>query len=115
MHDTEPNSEPEGAGEASDRTPLRRRENRPVEFDRRRRDGDSSESFDIGAALELHLDQCKTRRSMIKLLEEWLAESRNRDPGSQNPEYAAAVERAIDVMRNAPDIETAIVTLQRRY
>ena len=114
MHDSEPDIQPQGdAGDDSERTPLRRRENRAVEFDRRR--GGGSESFDIGAALELHLDQCKTRRSMIKLLEEWLAESRNRDPDTQNPEYAAAVERAIEVMKNAPDIETAVIMLQRRY
>lgn len=112
MHDTGPGSPPENAGDGSDGTPLRRRENRPVAFDRRR---SAPATFDIGAALELHLDQCKTRRSMINLLEQWLAEARNRDQASQNPEYAAALERALEVMGKAPDVETAIVMLQRRY
>jgi hypothetical protein len=112
MDDTEPDAQPEGAGEAAEGAPLRRRENRPVAVERR---SSNRQGFDIGAALELHLDQCKTRRSMIKLLEEWLAESRTRDPGDQDPEYIAAVERAIEVMKNAPDIETAVIMLQQRY
>jgi hypothetical protein len=111
MHDTGPNSEPADAGDASDRTPLRRRENRPVAVERRR---STEEGFDIGAALELHLDQCKTRRSMINLLEQWLTEARDRDPATQDADYIGAVEHAIEVMKKAPDIETAIVWLQRR-
>jgi hypothetical protein len=112
MSDTEPYSGPERRGsERSDDIQLRRRENRPVEVERRR---SNPEGFDIAAALELHLDQCKTRRAMIALLEQWLEEARSREQESQDPEYISAVERAIAVMKGAPDVETAIVTLQRR-
>jgi hypothetical protein len=112
MNDTEPNAQPEGAGDAAEGTPLRRRENRPVEVDRRR---SNRSGFDIGAALELHLDQYKTRRSMVNLLQQWLTEARGRDQDGQDAEYIAAVERAIDVMGKAPDLETAIIMLQQRY
>ena len=101
-----PEDQPDTAG-----LQLRRRQNRPVEFERRRR---TAEGFDIAAALELYLDQCKTRRAMNELLEGWLAEARNRDSASQDPSYIRAVERAIDVMRHAPDVQTAIITLQAR-
>ena len=112
MAETEPNGGPdENADVPGDRTPLRRRENRPVEFERRRRPS----NFDIGALLEMHLDQCKTRRAMIHLLEVWLTEATGRDEASQDADYTEAVQRAIEVMRAAPDVETAIVMLQRRY
>jgi hypothetical protein len=112
MAETEQNAAPdENAGDSSDETPLRRRENRPVEFERRR---NRANTFDIGALLEMHLDQCKTRRSMIHLLEEWLAESTGREQANQDPEYTEAVQRAIDVMKGAPDVETGIVMLQQR-
>jgi hypothetical protein len=112
MAETQPNGAPdENADVPGDHTPLRRRENRPVEFDRRRRPG----NFDIGALLEMHLDQCKTRRAMIHLLEEWLTEATNRDQASQDADYTEAVQRAIDVMKGAADVETAIMMLQRRY
>jgi hypothetical protein len=113
MAENEPNGgSDESADAPADRTPLRRRENRPVEFDRRR---DRPRNFDIGALLEMHIDQCKTRRAMIHLLEEWIAEATNREPASQDPEYTEAVRRAIEVMKGAPDVETAIVMLQQRY
>ena len=112
MAETQPNGAPdENADVPGDHTPLRRRENRPVEFERRRRPG----NFDIGALLEMHLDQCKTRRAMIHLLEEWLTEATSRDQASQDADYTEAVQRAIDVMKGASDVETAIMMLQRRY
>lgn len=111
MTETEPKSEPERPIEGSPDIPLRRRQQRPVEFERRRSSG---VTFDIAAALELYLDQCRTRRAMIHLLEEWLAEARNRGPETQDSSYVHAVERAIDVMNRAPDVQTAIVRLQRR-
>lgn len=112
MAETEPNGgSDESTDVPGDHTPLRRRENRPVEFERRRRPS----NFDIGALLEMHLDQCKTRRAMIHLLEEWLAEATSRDEASQDADYTEAVQRAIEVMRAAPDVETGIVMLQRRH
>ena len=111
MHDTDPNIQPDGgAGDATQRPLLRRRENRAVEVDRRR----PSPGFDIAGLLEMHLDQCKTRRAMIGLLDQWLSEARDRGEDSQDPDYISAVERAIEVMKKAPDVETAIVWLQRR-
>ena len=113
MHDTDPNSAPEPREEdASRETPLRRRENRPVEVERRR---NGPRGFDIGAMLEMHLDQCKTRRAMINMLDQWLSESRSRPPENQDAAYMEAIQRAIDVMKGAPDVETAIVMLQQRY
>lgn len=90
---------------------LRRRQEQPVDVERRkpREDG-----FDISGALELYLDECKTRGAMTKLLERWLAEARDGDASAQDPEYIRAVERAIDVMRHAPDVQTGIAMLQRR-
>ena len=90
--------------------PLRRRRNDPVAVERRRSTG----GFDIAAALELYLDNCKTRRAMLELLEQWLAEGRQRDQDSENVQYLAAVERAIETMKRAPDVQTAIIMLQRR-
>jgi hypothetical protein len=92
-------------------TLLRRRENRPVEVERRR---NRSSGVDIGALLEMHLDQCKTRRAMIGLLEQWLTEVRSRPQEGQDPDYIDAIQRAIEVMKGSPDVETAIVRLQQR-
>jgi hypothetical protein len=112
MHDTEPNTQSNGGADQPSQAPqLRRRENRPVEFERRRNRGSG---FDIAAVLEMHLDQCKTRRSMIALLEQWLSEAQGREQENQAPDYIGAVERAIEVMKKAPDVETAIVWLQQR-
>ena len=110
---SETNSEPEHKDAESMPTgalPLRRRRNEPVAVDRRRGSG----GFDIAAALELYLDHCKTRRAMLELLEQWLAEGRQREQDSENLQYIAAVERAIETMKRAPDVQTAIVMLQRR-
>ena len=111
MHDTEPSSEPNGgAGEPSQRPLLRRRENRAVTVERRR----PAPGFDIAGILEMHLDQCKTRRAMIGLLDQWLSEARAREHENQDPDYIDAVERAIEVMKKAPDVETAVIWLQKR-
>jgi hypothetical protein len=90
--------------------PLRRRRNEPVAVERRRNTG----GFDIAAALELYLDHCKTRRAMLELLEQWLAEGRQREQEGENLQYIAAVERAIETLKRAPDVQTAILMLQRR-
>lgn len=90
---------------------LRRRQQQKVEVERRREAGGASE---IAAALEMHLDQCRTRGAMLKLLGGWLAETRDAPPQSQDAEYARAVERAIAVMKQAPDAESGIAMLQRR-
>jgi hypothetical protein len=68
--------------------------------------------FDIASALELHLDQCTTRRSMLGLLEKWLIESKNPE-GERDEGYCQAVEAAIDVMKSAPDVLSGIAILQR--
>jgi hypothetical protein len=89
---------------------LRRRQEAEVEEERRQR---NPNGFDIAAALELHLDEHKTRRAMMRLLEQWLADARS-EPGATDVAYVSAVERAIDAMKNSPDVETAIAVLQRR-
>lgn len=90
---------------------LRRREVQPVEVERRRPVEGTAE---VAAALEMHLDQCKTRRAMLTLLETWLGEARNAPADAQDPDYARALERSIEVIRAAPDMETGIMMLQRR-
>jgi hypothetical protein len=99
------------AGDRSQGTPLRRRRQEWVEHERRRT---NLQGFDIAAVLEMHLDQCKTRRAMLELLDGWLAEARNSPQESQDPNYISAVERSIEVMKSAPDVETAISILQRQ-
>ena len=90
---------------------LRRRLKRLVDAKQERRRGEQS-GFDIAAALELHLDQCTTRRAMLTLLESWLAEA---NAGAERDEdYIRAIERAMDVMKSAPDPLSAIAILQRR-
>jgi hypothetical protein len=97
-----------------DRTPgsqLRRRRKLEVEVDRR----DSGQgTAEIGAALELHLDQFKTRRAMIGLLEQWLTESRDSELAEQDVDYVNALERSIEIIKDAPDLETGIAMLHRR-
>ena len=90
---------------------LRRRRNELPEGQSERRRAPVQNGFDIASALEMVLDENKSRRAMLNLLESWLAESRNaaeRDEG-----YIEAVEYAIDVMKSAPDVLTAIAVLQR--
>ena len=111
MH-PQPHSGPERrARDRSQGITLRRREKQIVEVERRSPTEGTSE---IAAALELYLDQCKTRRAMLTLLESWLGEARNAPPDAQDPVYARALERSIEVFRETPDIETAIAVLQRR-
>jgi hypothetical protein len=90
---------------------LRRRRQDWVEHERRRT---NLRGFDIAAVLEMHLDQCRTRRAMLDLLEGWLTEARNGPREMQDPNYISAVERSIEVMKSAPDVETAITILQRQ-
>ena len=90
---------------------LRRREKQVTGVERRRPIEGTAE---IAAALELHLDQCKTRRAMLTLIETWLGEARNAPPDAQDPAYARALERSIEVIKGAPDLETGIAMLQRR-
>jgi hypothetical protein len=91
---------------------LRRRQKQPVEKTRDRRRG-SDNGFDIAGALELHLDQVKTRRGMIALLESWLREAAESAPAERDENYVRAIERAIAAMTAAPDPLTAIAVLQR--
>ena len=90
---------------------LRRRQKQPVEKTRDRRRG-SDNGFDIAGALELHLDEVKTRRGMISLLESWLREAEE-STAERDANYVRAVERAIAAMTAAPDPLTAIAVLQR--
>ena len=92
---------------------LRRRRQELIDANLERRRSERS-GFDIAAALEMHLDECKTRRAMLTLLESWLAEARNAGPDTQDESYVQAVERAIEVMKSSPDPLTAIAVLQRR-
>lgn len=89
---------------------LRRRQNRLAEIAEERRRKTRS-GFDIAAALELHLDQVTTRRGMIALLESWLNESTQGE--DRDEDYVQAIERAIRVIKTAPDLQTGIAMLQR--
>lgn len=94
---------------------LRRRRSEPREgAEERRRTPPASNGFDIASALELHLDQCSTRRAMLGLLESWLAEAQNPAAAERDDGYRRAVEHAISVMKGSPDVTTAIAVLQRR-
>jgi hypothetical protein len=99
------------SGDRSQGHPLRRRRQEWVEHERRRT---TLGGFDIAAVLEMHLDQCKTRRAMLELLDGWLTEARGSPQEAQDPNYIDAVERSIEIMKSAPDVETAIAILQRR-
>ena len=111
MH-AQPHSGPERRSrDRSQGITLRRREKQTVEVERR---SPPQRTPEIAAALELHLDQCKTRRAMLTLLETWLGEARNAAPDAQDPVYSRALERSIEVFKETPDIETAIAVLQRR-
>ena len=92
---------------------LRRRQKRAEALaeDRRSNRGDG---FDIAAALELHLDQCTTRRAMLTLLESWMAEANSVTGEERDEDYVRAIGRAIEVMKSAPDPLAAIAILQRR-
>ena len=90
---------------------LRRRQKKAVEVERRQ-GGEGTSG--IAAALELHLDQCKTRRALVDLLELWLTEARSAEQSSQDPDYTSAVERSIEIMKGAPDVETGMAMLQRK-
>lgn len=92
---------------------LRRRHKQLVDAEAERRRSNPP-PFDIAAALELHLDEVKTRRAMIALLEGWLTEARNGDASEQDASYVQALERGIEVMRSSPDPLTAIAVLQRQ-
>ena len=93
---------------------LRRRRAEPREGAEERRRVPVQNGFDIASALELHLDQCSTRRAMLALLESWLAEANNPQAAEHDDGYARAVENAIGVMKASPDVVTAIAVLQRR-
>jgi hypothetical protein len=93
---------------------LRRRRNELPSGVVERRRAPANDGFDIASALELHLDQCTTRRAMLNLLEQWLAEAKNPEAVERDDGYARAVQHAIDVMKTSPDVLTGIAVLQRR-
>ena len=93
---------------------LRRRRSEAREGGEERRREAVQNGFDIASALELHLDQCSTRRAMLSLLESWLAEGQGADAADRDDGYRRAVENAIGVMKASPDVLTAIAVLQRR-
>ena len=93
---------------------LRRRRSEPREGAQERRKTTAPNGFDIASALELHLDQCSTRRAMLGLLESWLAEAKGADAAERDDGYRRAVEHAISVMKSSPDVPSAIAVLQRR-
>ena len=111
MADLEPRQE-RRARDRSQGIQLRRRNREPVEVDQRR---NRSNGFDIASALEMYLDEIKTRRAMLELLESWLNETNNVDQAEHNGDYRQAVEHAIDVVKTAPDVLTAVAILQRAH
>jgi hypothetical protein len=93
---------------------LRRRRSEPPEGGVERRRASVDNGFDIASALELHLDQCTTRRAMLNLLESWLTEAKNAQAAERDEAYSQAVEHAIAVMKSSPDVLSAIAVLQRQ-
>lgn len=106
-------SEERRARDRSQGIVLRRRMKRLVDANLERRRHAQS-GFDIAAALELHLDQCTTRRAMLTLLESWGAEANSAAAEERDEGYVRAIEHAIGVMKSAPDPLSAIAILQRR-
>lgn len=111
MAHTDPYPGPERRTRDRAAGPLRRRQEQPVEVERR---AGRDDGFDIAGALELYLDECKTRGAMTRLLQQWLTDARAGDASNREPGYIEAVERAIGVMSHAPDVHTGIAMLQRR-
>src|ERR1700752_405297 len=70
---------------------LRRRQTVPIDPAAERRRS-SQNGFDIAGALEMHLDQIKTRRGMITLLESWLQETTQTSATERDENYVHAVE-----------------------
>ena len=92
---------------------LRRRRNELPQGQVERRRAPVQNGFDIASALEMHLDEHKTRRAMLNLLESWLQEATSAEAAERDDGYAEAVRYAVDVMKSAPDVLTAIAVLQR--
>jgi hypothetical protein len=93
---------------------LRRRHNpvRATPFRERRRR--KSSPFDIAAALELNLDRFPTKSGMLTLLQSWRYAAEASGPASNQPYYARALNRAVEIMREARDPPHAIVQLWRK-
>ena len=92
---------------------LRRRRNELREGAVERRREAVNDGFDIASALEMHLDEHKSRRAMLTLLESWLKEAQNPEAAERDEGYSRAVEHAIAVMKTSPDVPSAIAVLQR--
>ena len=97
--------------ERSPGSQLRRRRKLEVEVDRR---SSAQGTAEIATALEMHIDQFKTRRAMLGLLEQWLTESRDAELAEQDLEYVDALERSIEIVKAAPDVESGIAMLHRK-
>ena len=93
---------------------LRRRRSEAVAPESERRRSSNANGFDIAAALELHLDECTTRRAMLNLLESWLREATDGGAVERDENYINAVQHAVQVVKSAPDVATGIAILQRQ-
>jgi hypothetical protein len=93
--------------------PLRRRQHGYLADTLLERRGSHRPGFDVAAELERYFDLYPTREAQLALLRAWLdAAENNADGGDLN--YSAVIERAIAVMQEAANTETAIAMLQRR-
>lgn len=100
------------AWDRSQGIPLRRRHGQLVHTRIERRHSPPA-GFDVAAALELHLDQFPTREGLLVLLDAWMYQSQVSGLGEHVEGYAAAIEHAKSVLREAPDAAIAIAVLQR--
>jgi hypothetical protein len=68
----------------------------------------------VAAALELNLDRFPTKSGMLALLQSWLYAAEEGGFASSQPDYAHALGRAVEVMKESPDPSHAIVQLWRK-
>lgn len=72
----------------------------------------ASPSFDIAAALELHLKRYASKASMLTLLHSWLSAAEREDLVTTQPYYVHALRYAIDVLTELATPEAAISVLR---
>src|SRR3977135_2127689 len=81
------------------------------EVERRRA---KSTPFDVATGLELNLDRYPTKSGMLALLQSWLYAAEESGFASSQPDYAHALGRAVEIMKDSPDPAHAIVQLWRK-
>jgi hypothetical protein len=81
----------------------------PANVERRK----TKAGFDIAAALELNLDRYPSREQLLTLLFNWLRSAEELGLAARRPDYADALERAIEIVAKAASVERGIDLLRR--